>query len=242
MWSCPNPYGAPVEGPWTTTGTSDVKNTCAANCVVPAPSYRDVNYNAGCPAGYLGQNIMTAHQQSTWSCPSQTGNPVEGAWTTISTSEVSNTCARACVAPPPSHRDVNYNAGCPAGWGGQNIVTAHQQATWSCPSQTGNPVEGPWTTTSTSEVSDTCVAPCSPPSPSYRNVNGTQGCPAGQIGIRYVVYHQEATWYCPTQYGNPAQHAWTTISTTVTSSTCHTSPPPPPPPCRRYVRGRCSIP
>lgn len=200
-------------------------------CGVPPPSTRDVSGTIPCPSGQVGSHDVVYHQVADWSCPSQYGSPVEGPWTTTSTTDVSNTCAALCVAPPPSYRDVDYNAGCPAGWAGQNVLDAHQVATWSCPTQTGSPVEGGWATYSTTEVSNTCVAPCSAPAPSYRNVNGTEACPAGQIGVKYVVYHQEATWYCPSQYGNPAQRAWTTYSTTVTSSTCHVPPPPPPPKC-----------
>lgn len=137
-------------------------------CSVPPPSTRDVPATLACPAGQVGQESVVNHQEATWSCPATSGAPVEGPWTTVSTTVVSNTCAAACVAPPTTVITQSQTASCPAGQvykgGPATKFTQTRQAStsWSCPAAAGSPVSST-TYTAWSPAASAVCAPTPPP-------------------------------------------------------------------------------
>jgi|SRR5690348_5350384 len=149
-------------------GNPPPSNPPPANCVPPAPSTQDVPATLGCPAGQIGQENVVYHQVADWSCPAPSGMPVEGPWTTTSTTVVSNTCAPKCVAPPTTSTPQSQTASCPSGQvykgGPATTFTQTRTATtsWSCPALTGSPVSST-TYTAWSPAAGTVCAPTPPP-------------------------------------------------------------------------------
>src|SRR5690348_8737583 len=141
-----------------------------------------------------------------------------------------------CGVPPPSTRDVPATLGCPAGQLGQENVVYHQEAVWSCPNEFGSPVEGPWTTTSTTVVSNTCAPKCVAPAPTSVTQSQRASCPAGQVykGGPATTFTQTRTattsWSCPASTGSPTPSTSYSAWSPATSSVCAPPPPPPPPP------------
>lgn len=139
--SCPDPYGQPVWGSWQT------QNNCTQNppsCQVATDSKTE-----SCGLHYSGAKTYT----KTSTCPDPYGQPVQGAW-----SLVSNTC----VQDPPSCKTVteSQTLSCQTGYTGSIIQTRSS----TCPDPYGQPVMGPWMTTT-----DACVKsmtnPTNPTSP-----------------------------------------------------------------------------
>lgn len=104
--TCASPVGpltpqAPTYSDWVNVGgrVNEV-NTCAPQCVAPAPQTQTL----GCPIGQTG----AIQQQRTATCPSATGPAVWGAWVTTQ-----STCTS--TAPPP-------DTGCP--WPGMGSAPA----------------------------------------------------------------------------------------------------------------------
>lgn len=171
--------GAPSWSDWT-----EVSNTCAPQCVVPADETKVEN----CPTGQVGQiySRRSAH------CPQPTGSYEWGQW-----EEVTNTCQRVCVAPPSEQTattrtapDEVLNVGCPTGQSGTKLQSRKRTenglvtVSHSCPSEVGDPIAGQPQTTwlgtynITSDwvvTSNTCQPICNAPAATtgteYDNIN-----------------------------------------------------------------------
>ena len=159
---CFSSYGPPSSTPWT-----EVSNTCAPECIAPAPDTQ--SRAATCPTGMTGE--IRQERTQTWSCPAPTGNATPSDWSDWT--EVSNTCAITCVAPSPVSRDRELE--CPTGQLG--AITQRETTTWTCAGPTGNPTStvSPWT-----QISNTCAPQCLAPSPTVTTQTQTATCPAGQ--------------------------------------------------------------
>jgi hypothetical protein len=105
-YSCPNPNAATL--PVATDTWSG--GSCAIICVPAAPKYQ----NVACPSGEVG----TEQQQAISTCPSYTGNPVYGPWTTISTSNCKSAVASYSNEIVCATIGVNIPAGCLSGSSG----------------------------------------------------------------------------------------------------------------------------
>lgn len=150
--------GAPSWSDWT-----EVSNTCAPQCVVPADETKVEN----CPTGQVGQiySRRSAH------CPQATGSHEWGQW-----AEVSKTCEPACVVPDATTETRTAN--CPAGYAGR--VTEARTTTWACPAATGSPTS---TTGAWAQVSSTCQACPSPENEQEEDWRSrSQSCPYGWVG------------------------------------------------------------
>lgn len=169
--SGPSSYTFTCTGGGATCGSPSPPPPPPPTCGVPVPSTRDVPGTVGCPAGQLGQENVVYHQQAVWSCPSEYGSPVEGPWTTVSTTVVSNTCAAACVAPAPTSVTQSQRASCPSGQvykgGPATTFTQTRTATtsWSCPASTGAPVSSTAYSAWSPAAGSVCAPPPPPPPP-----------------------------------------------------------------------------
>lgn len=217
-------YGGWSEFTWSGVRISEV-NTCAANCVAPAPT-TVTRTSTPCPVGQSG--IVTEQQTTTHTCPAPTGpfSSSSGVWTVTG-----STCAPTCVAPATTTaattralpNQTQSIADCASGRHGMvnqtrtvtengTITTTH-----ACPGPTASSTTvwlgthnfGAWTNTS-----NTCVA-C--PAPAVESQ--TPACPAGQTGVR--TEQRTVSYTCPAGTAAlpaPSFGAWATVSNTCTPS------------------------
>lgn len=197
-WTCPAPTGSPVS---TTSGWTTTSNTCAPECVAPAPT-TDARTQE-CPAGEWGK--VEEEQTTTWACPALTGLPTS---TTTAWTQTANTCA-TCPAPS-SETDTDWeprSKACPSGQSGSHTWEEQRRRTrsvsYDCPAGTSSlpsPTHGSWsgwswTGTKRSER-NTCAPSCAPYSywmtrADYRNAGQkVADCPAGYLG-QHVRYRDE---------------------------------------------------
>lgn len=176
-----------------------VSNTCSDMCVAPADEIR----SPGCPAGQSGEFI----ERRSASCPSPTGDPVWGPWTTLV-----YTCEQNCVLPSPNpeRRWVPTSGNCDAGSTGTKYWEVEQIRTASCPSSTGAPVYTDWVNTGNTRNEDTsqCTALCTPEAELERWVPREEACPAGFTGSRSWEERQTRTSSCPPGATTPNTSQW----------------------------------
>jgi type II secretory pathway pseudopilin PulG len=144
--------------------------SCATSC---APHTESQTIN--CPGSEVGHLTQTRSDTcSNAACPS----PIDGAWTTVSSSCAPAPPGQPITVTPPA--PVTCSPGtemrtlaCPAGQTGAGIV---EQQSNTCVGGVTQP--GAWTTVSTS-----CVSPAAPPPPCTTGaISGVDACPAGQGG------------------------------------------------------------
>lgn len=186
--------GSPSWSDWVV-----VSNTCSDMCVAPADEIR----SPGCPAGQSGEFI----ERRSASCPSPTGAPVWGPWTTLV-----YTCEKNCVLPSPNpeRRWVPTSGNCDAGSTGTKYWEVEQIRTASCPSSTGAPVYTDWVNTGNIRNEDTsqCTALCTPEAELERWVPREEACPAGFTGSRSWEERQTRTSSCPPGATTPNTSQW----------------------------------
>ena len=192
---------APTRGAWSawsnTGATLNYSNTCAANCVVPAPESRWLTSTSSCPSG--GTQSIEYREQRTASCPSSTGSPVWGAWADTGDRRNYVGCpSPTCTAPAStsmaisrSLADENQNVGCGGSdpgdrWMRRSVTQNGTRTTsWACPGPTstvsdvwGSLNYGAWYETSNTCVASTCTGNSS--ESQWLPTNGT--CSAGSWG------------------------------------------------------------
>lgn len=137
--SCPDPYGSPVWGGWSTT--SDTCAWDAATCSTSSESR-----TLSCTSMFPGEHYSGALTQSrSTSCPDPYGSPVWGAW---SPDENRSFCTKDPATCSTSSQ--NQTLSCPDLYSG----SISQTKTSSCPDPYGSPVwPSDWQT-----ASNTCKA------------------------------------------------------------------------------------
>lgn len=227
---CNGAYGSPGWTPWTT-----ISDTCAPQCVAPAPTTATGNQSANCPVGQVTASGANSFGQTnttitTYACPAPTGpyTPTVGTPSPWSPT-VASMCAPQCVAPAPTTNTGTQSASCPSGQVTVSGTTSFTQTrtqpvTYACPSPQGNYTTTPGTWSAWSPTTASVCAPkCVAPGPSTKTQ--TLACPAPQTGS--ITQQQTTTYSCPSPQGSAVgtAGAWVT-----TSNTC-TTPAPPPSPC-----------
>jgi hypothetical protein len=186
--------GSPTWSAWT-----EVSNTCAAQCVVPADETR----SPGCPSGQSG--VFTERRSAT--CPQAAGNPVWGPWTTLT-----NTCSQTCVLPTPNPevRWVQNSGNCDTGFSGTKFWEVEQTRTASCPASTGSPTYTAWASTGATRNEDVsqCASLCRPDTQLERWVPKEESCGVGTSGSHTWEARETRTSYCPSNATNPTTSEW----------------------------------
>lgn len=241
-YTCPAPTGDPTfsRSPWTV-----VSNTCAPECVAPAPHTEIQNGTGTCPDTTVTPSgsrtyARTRIATTTYTCPAPTGD-YEAEPTTYSswTPSASQACAPECVLPNPSTqsdeetRTSTRTLACPAGQLGEIRQSQPQKRTRSrtasCPAPTGNPTWGSWTawsgwagTAPWSTTSNTCAPACVLPSPSTQTRAGTPQSRNLEQTQTVTVYEAgtpatRTIYNCPAgRYGHSIQERPTRRSRTAT--------------------------
>ena len=156
--------------------------TALTPCTVPAPQTQVV----ACPVDSVG----TVTQTRSFTCTSPYGNASALPWT-----EVSNTCAPACIAPPPTTEQGSQTTACATGRvtpaGASTFPQTRQRSiSYSCPtgltSLTPPDVNygswSSWTPTESAACATACIAGKVETNTETRNNSQSLSCPSGQLG------------------------------------------------------------
>lgn len=243
--SCPAPTGNYTWSAWSTwsdwgatTSWTTTANTCAPQCVAPAPTTQtqagaNQTQTFACPnfqtGTYTNSRAVTQSRSVNYACPAPTGpySTSYGNWTDSAYGgwyQSANSCGYPACDGSVESNARNYMARY------ADIYNAFVNS-WG---QNYNTVYSHWVNSGYYEGRASCWgAPCTPPGNRYRWVGAADNnCPAGTAGTRYFEKLQTSSGYCTSPTGSQGYYEnWTDVgqfqnyNTSQCAPTCVAPPP-----------------